>query len=81
EAAGGVDGFLLGSELVGLTTVRSGASAYPAVAALRALAADCAGVLRPGTAIGYAADWTEYFGHHPRDGSGDVFFHLDPLWA
>jgi hypothetical protein len=21
------------------------------------------------------------FGHHPQDGSGDVFFHLDPLWA
>jgi len=29
----------------------------------------------------YAADWSEYFGHHPQDGSGDVFFHLDPLWA
>ena len=23
----------------------------------------------------------EYFGHQPGDGSGDVFFHLDPLWA
>ena len=31
--------------------------------------------------IGYAADWSEYFGHQPGDGSGDVFFHLDPLWA
>ena len=29
----------------------------------------------------YGADWTEYFGHHPQDGSGDVYFHLDPLWA
>ena len=27
------------------------------------------------------ADWSEYFGHQPADGSGDVFFHLDPLWA
>ncbi len=31
--------------------------------------------------LGYAADWSEYFGHQPQDGSGDVFFHLDPLWA
>ena len=31
--------------------------------------------------VGYAADWSEYFGHQPRDGSNDVFFHLDPLWA
>jgi hypothetical protein len=31
--------------------------------------------------IGYAADWSEYFGYHPQDGSGDVFFHLDPLWS
>lgn len=81
EAAGGVDGFLIGSELRGLTTLRSDGSTFPAVAALRTLAADCAGVLRPGTALGYAADWTEYNGHQPADGTGDVFFHLDPLWA
>jgi len=31
--------------------------------------------------LGYAADWSEYFGHQPGDGSGDVFFHLDALWA
>jgi hypothetical protein len=35
----------------------------------------------PAAEITYAADWSEYFGHHPADGSGDVFFHLDPLWA
>ena len=29
----------------------------------------------------YAADWSEYFGHHPQDGTGDVLFHLDPLWS
>ncbi len=79
--AGGVDGFLIGSELRGITTLRSDASTFPAVAALRALAADCKGVLTPGTEIGYAADWTEYNGHQPADGTGDVFFHLDPLWA
>jgi len=31
--------------------------------------------------VGYAADWSEYFGHQPPDGSGDVLFHLDPLWS
>ncbi|CAN1725116.1 Phage tail protein [Hyphomicrobium sp. 1Nfss2.1] len=33
------------------------------------------------TLLAYAADWSEYFGHQPSDGSGDVYFHLDPLWA
>jgi Gene Transfer Agent (GTA)-like protein len=32
--AGGVDAFLIGSELRGLTTIRDGATSYPAVAAL-----------------------------------------------
>ena len=39
------------------------------------------GILGPDTKIGYAADWSEYFGHQPGDGSGDVLYHLDPLWA
>ena len=34
-----------------------------------------------GTKVTYAADWSEYFGHQPADGSGDVYFHLDPLWS
>ncbi|MFZ5670880.1 MAG: baseplate multidomain protein megatron [Pseudomonadota bacterium] len=80
QLAGGVDGFLIGSELRGLTTIRDGA-AFPAVEALRALAGDCRAVLGSGTAIGYAADWSEYAGVRAGDGSGDVFFHLDPLWA
>ena len=80
-AAGGVDAFLIGSEMRGLTTVRDGAASYPAVAAFRDLLADVRGILGAGTELSYAADWSEYFGHHPADGSGDVFFHLDPLWA
>ena len=80
-AAGGVDAFLIGSEMRGLTTIRSGASTYPAVQAFRDLAASVRSILGPGTRISYAADWSEYFGHQPGDGSGDVFFHLDPLWA
>lgn len=81
QVAGGVDAFLIGSELRGLTTIRSGASTYPAVQAFRDLAADVRSILGASTKIGYAADWSEYFGHQPPDGSGDVFFHLDPLWA
>ncbi|KAB7741590.1 hypothetical protein F2P47_04080 [Parvibaculum sedimenti] len=80
-AAGGVDAFLIGSELKGLTQIRSDASIYPAVTALRALAADVAGILGSATKISYAADWSEYAGHDPADGTGDRFFHLDSLWA
>lgn len=81
QLAGGVDGFILGSELRGLTTVRDGASSYPAVAALKSLAGEVRALLGPATKLGYAADWSEYFGHQPADGSGDVHFHLDPLWS
>ena len=80
-AAGGVDAFLIGTEMRGLTTIRSDGSTYPAVQAFRDLAADVRSILGPGTDISYAADWSEYFGHQPGDGTGDVFFHLDPLWA
>ena len=80
-AAGGVDAFLIGSEMPGLTTIRSGAATYPAVQAFRDLAAAVRSILGAGPKIGYAGDWSEYFGHHPSDGSGDVNFHLDPLWA
>ncbi|ODS56785.1 MAG: hypothetical protein ABS40_08285 [Agrobacterium sp. SCN 61-19] len=80
-AAGGVDAFLLGSELRGLTALRDEANAFPFVEALVALAGEVRGLLGSSTAISYGADWTEYFGHQPADGSGDVFFHLDPLWA
>jgi hypothetical protein len=81
KAAGGVDAFLIGSEMPGLTTIRSGANTYPAVTAFKSLAADVRTILGAGPKIGYASDWSEYFGHHPADGSGDVFFHLDPLWS
>ena len=81
KAAGGVDAFVLCSELRGLTQVRSAAATYPFVAALQALAADVRTILGPSTKIVYAADWSEYFGHQPQDGSGDVYFHLDPLWS
>ena len=81
KAAGGVDAFIIGSELRGLTTARSAASTYPFVVALVALAADVKSILGPSAKVTYAADWSEYFGYQPADGSGDVYFHLDPLWS
>lgn len=80
-AAGGISAFCIGSELRGLTTIRGAGGRYPAVTALRKLAQDVRGILGPDCKIGYAADWSEYFGHHPADAPGDVRFHLDPLWA
>ncbi len=79
-AAGGVEAFVIGSELRGLTTLRSTASTYPFVAALQQLANEVKAIL-PSAKISYGADWSEYFGHQPQDGSNDVYFHLDPLWA
>jgi len=79
--AGGVEAFCIGSEMPGLTRIRSSVVEFPAVEAMRQLASDVRGILGPDVKIGYAADWSEYFGYHPQDGSGDVFFHLDPLWA
>ena len=80
-AAGGVEAFCIGSEMRALTSIRGEGNSFPAVAELRRLAADVRAILGPDCKIGYAADWSEYFGYHPQDGSGDVFFHLDPLWA
>ncbi|MBS0472359.1 MAG: glycoside hydrolase/phage tail family protein [Proteobacteria bacterium] len=78
-AAGGVDAFLIGSEFRGLTQIRDDTGAYPAVAALKALAADLRAILGSSVKLGYAADWSEYANH--QTGGGEVFFHLDPLWS
>ncbi|WP_299905022.1 glycoside hydrolase/phage tail family protein [uncultured Paracoccus sp.] len=77
--AGGVDAFLIGSEMIGMTQIRGEGRSYPAVAQLKRLAGDVRAILGPGVKISYAADWSEYFGHHP--GEGEVMFHLDPLWS
>ncbi|WP_136684571.1 baseplate multidomain protein megatron [Falsirhodobacter xinxiangensis] len=75
--AGGVDAFCIGSEMRGLTQIRGAHDSFPAVQALRQLAAEVRAIL-PDAKISYAADWSEYFGYHA---DGDVYFHLDPLWA
>ncbi|SFS47935.1 Putative phage tail protein [Sulfitobacter marinus] len=80
-AAGGVDGFCIGTEMRGLTQIRGAGGMFTAVQRFRALAAEARALLGAGTNISYAADWSEYFGYQPQDGSGDRYFHLDPLWA
>lgn len=79
--AGGVDAILIGSEMRGLTHVRSGEASFPFVDALRTLAGDVRAIVGASTKITYAADWSEYFGYQPPDAPGDIIFHLDPLWA
>lgn len=78
QVAGGVSGFVLGSEMPSLTRVR-GAAGYPMVAGLVDLAGEVATLL-PSATLTYASDWTEY-GAHVRNGGQDVAFPLDPLWA
>ncbi|MEM8653608.1 MAG: glycoside hydrolase/phage tail family protein [Pseudomonadota bacterium] len=81
KLAGGVEAFCIGSELRGLTQIRGAGNRFVAVEKLRALAAGVRLILGTDTKISYAADWTEYFGYQPQDGSGDRYFHLDPLWG
>ncbi|WP_038361441.1 glycoside hydrolase/phage tail family protein [Bosea sp. UNC402CLCol] len=78
QAAGGVEGFVIGSELIGLTRLRD-ASGYPMTGHLVAIAEDVRTIL-PATTLTYAADWTEY-GADVRNGGQDIDFPLDPLWA
>lgn len=75
--AGGVDAFLVGSELVDMTTATDTSGIYPFVDVLTTLAADVKTML-PSAQISYAADWSEYHSH--RDGA-DVYFHLDDFWS
>jgi hypothetical protein len=76
--AGGVESFCIGSEMRSLTQIRGAGDSFPAVAELKRLAADVRTILGPQVKISYAADWSEYFGYHA---DGNVYFHLDSLWA
>jgi len=77
-AAGGVEAFLIGSELRALLATRDHLGDFVAVAALQSLAADVRGILGPQTKISYGADWSEWQGMTAGDGK---YFHLDPFWA
>lgn len=81
ETAGGVDGFLIGSEFRALTRVRDEGGAFPFVETLSECADIAKGALGNTCLITYAADWSEYFGYQPQDGSGEVYYNLDSLWG
>ncbi len=78
-AAGGVDAFCIGSEMVALTQIRGAYDSFPAVEQMIALLYDVRAILGPDVKLTYAADWSEYFGYS--DGAGNRYFHLDALWA
>jgi len=79
--AGGVDGFVIGTEMPGMTTIRSNADTYPAIAHLKTLASTVKGIVGGSCDVGYAADWSEYHSHRPADGSGDIYYPMDALWS
>ncbi len=70
-----VDAFVIGSELIGLTSVQDVDNSFPAVDALVNLAWLVKPVVGSNVTVTYAADWSEY--HHTTGG----WYHLDPLWA
>lgn len=81
QAAGGVSAFLIGTEMRALTQLRDETGAFPFVDGLCALADEVKALLGTDCNVSYAADWSEYGAYVPGDGSGDVLFPLDPLWA
>jgi hypothetical protein len=81
QSAGGVDAFLIGSELRALTRVRSASGVYPAVNALVTLAGEVKAIVGGDTIVTYGADWTEYGAHVVDNDANEMRFPLDPLWA
>ena len=69
-----IDAFIIGSEMVSLTTWDSGGGNFPAVSEFVSLAASVKSAVGSGVKVSYAADWTEY---HSTNG----YFHMDPLWS
>ncbi|BAT61217.1 hypothetical protein GJW-30_1_03774 [Variibacter gotjawalensis] len=81
ESAGGVDAFLIGSEMRSLTRVRGANDTYPAVDQLVVLASEVRAICGTKTKITYAADWTEYGAHAVDANASTLRFPLDALWA
>lgn len=68
-----VDAFVIGTEMIGITSYDSGGNNYPGVTNLVSLAALVKGDM-PSTSLTYAADWTEY---HSQGG----YYNMDALWS
>jgi len=71
---GTVDAFVIGSEMIGITSIRDKDGGYPAIGCLVDLAKRVKDILGPEVIVTYAADWSEY--HHTDGG----FYNLDELW-
>lgn len=69
-----IDGFMIGSELVGLTQYMSAAGVFPAVTQLKSLAASVKTAVGGSVKVAYGGDWSEY---HSVNG----WYNLDPLWS
>jgi hypothetical protein len=69
-----IDAFVIGSEMVGLTTWHDGTYNFPAVSQFKTLAANVQTDLGGTPLVLYAGDWSEY---HSIDG----YYHLDSLWT
>ena len=76
--AGGVEEFLLGSELGGITKIKAGVVYHPSVAHLKQAAQNIKAIL-PDTKLSYGANWDEY-GGYGRGEERTHYHHLDPLW-
>ncbi len=79
--AGGVHAFLIGSEMIGLSRIRSARGVYPMAGHMVQLAAEVRAIVGGLCKLSYAADWTEYGAYVPPDGLNDTDFPLDALWA
>lgn len=81
KIAGGVEAFLLCSEMRGVTRLRDEQGRFPFVEGMVSLASEVRSILGENCKISYAADWTEYGAYVPNDNSSDVLFPLDQFWS
>ena len=71
-----IDAVIIGSEMRGLTSVYDdGTKTYPAVEEFCNLAGEIRQIVKTGTKLVYAGDWSEY--HHDAFGN----YNLDNLWS
>ena len=70
-----VDAFIIGSELIGITSIKDSANNFPAVLELINLARLVKEIVGSNVQVTYAADWSEY--HHTSGG----WYNLDPLFC
>ncbi|MFY9589569.1 baseplate megatron protein TIM-barrel domain-containing protein [Rickettsia endosymbiont of Halotydeus destructor] len=69
------DAFIIGSELIGITSIKDSADNFPGVNELIRLAKLVKEIVGVRVLVTYAADWSEY--HHTNGG----WYNLDPLFA